>query len=70
MKLALVLITKGLVTHYIRLKKAHTKESSVEILKTNQEWIGIAYKTDKDLVEVKLEKTQDQGNYKKEAWKN
>lgn len=42
----------------------------VEVLKTNEEWIGITYKTDKDLAEVKLQKLHDQGIYKNEVWKN
>lgn len=43
---------------------------TVEVLKTNEEWIGITYKTDKELAEVKLQKLHDQGIYKNEVWKN
>ncbi|PWA11630.1 nucleotidyltransferase family protein [Flavobacterium laiguense] len=43
---------------------------TVAVLKTNEEWIGITYKTDKDLAEVKLQKLHDQGIYKNEVWKN
>ena len=70
MKSTLVATNKGLTTRYIRLKKTHTKEPCVEILKTNLERGRIVYKTDKDSDEVKLKKIKDQGNYKKEEWKN
>jgi choline kinase len=43
---------------------------TVEVLKTNEEWIGITYKTDKELAEVKLQKLHDQGIYKNQVWKN
>ena len=43
---------------------------TVEVLKTNEEWIGVTYKTDKELAEVRLQKLQDQGIYKNEGWKN
>ncbi|TRX32026.1 nucleotidyltransferase [Flavobacterium sp. ZT3R18] len=43
---------------------------TVEVLKTNEEWIGITYKTDKELAEVRLQKLHDQGIYKNEVWKN
>jgi hypothetical protein len=43
---------------------------AVEVLKTNEEWIGITYQTDKELAEVRLQKLHDQGIYKKEVWKN
>lgn len=42
----------------------------VEVLKTNEEWIGITYKSDKELAEVRLQKLHNQGIYKNEAWKN
>jgi choline kinase len=42
----------------------------VEVLKTNEEWIGITYKRDKELAEVRLQKLHDQGIYKNEVWKN
>jgi choline kinase len=42
----------------------------VAVLKTNEEWIGITYKTDREMAEVKLQKLHDQGIYKKEVWKN
>lgn len=42
----------------------------VSILKTNEEWIGITYKSDKELAKVRLQKLHDKGVYNNLVWKN
>lgn len=42
----------------------------VEVIKTDEEWIGITYKTDKNLAEEKIQKLHEQGIYKNKLWKN
>ncbi|MSQ46068.1 MAG: nucleotidyltransferase [Ignavibacteria bacterium] len=43
---------------------------TVEVIITDEEWIGITYQSDKELAKVKLQKLHNKGIYNNLVWKN
>lgn len=51
-------------------KMIKSKLTIVDVIKTNEEWIGITYQSDKDLAEDRLQRLHDLGIYSNLTWKN